>query len=439
MADRGPATRCGGGVGGPGAGAAVGAAPPRRPVGVTSITAPPATPRRRPWPSSSRSSTSSPPAEPPAGASPTSTPSTPPSAHAGLGADQAAAVRAVTRDGDTVTCVVGPAGRGQVPHHAAPRPTAWAASAASRCGAWRCPPPPPVCSQPRPAWPRTRSPSSSTNRTVPAAPTRAGGSAAAKCSWSTRPAWSPSADLARLVLLADQATAARWCWSGDGAQLGAVEAGGLFRLLANDHGDRAHRCAPLPATTGKRDASLRLRARDPAVLAVYEQHGRVVGGDRDAMVEEAFARWQTARAPGRVGGAVRQPTRPPSTSWRCAARPPASPPGKSTGSSCPPGTTRWRWATRSSPAATTGASITTGGGWVRNGDRWTVPAVHRDGAITVDDAAGRGRLRLPADYVAERRRARLRRHHPQSPRRHRRPRRRPRRRGPPAPKGSTSA
>ena len=39
--------------------------------------------------------------------------------------------------------------------------------------------------------------------------------------------------------------------------------------------------------------------------------------------------------------------------------------------------------------------------WVKNGDRWTVHTVHRDGAMTVAHRDTARRVRLPADYVAE--------------------------------------
>jgi len=45
--------------------------------------------------------------------------------------------------------------------------------------------------------------------------------------------------------------------------------------------------------------------------------------------------------------------------------------------------------------------LTTASGWVRNGDRWHVRARHPDGSLAVDDAAGRGRLTLPAGYVTD--------------------------------------
>jgi hypothetical protein len=44
------------------------------------------------------------------------------------------------------------------------------------------------------------------------------------------------------------------------------------------------------------------------------------------------------------------------------------------------------------------------GGWVRNGDHWQIDEVHRDGAVTVSGhgrEASAGRVRLPADYVAD--------------------------------------
>lgn len=39
--------------------------------------------------------------------------------------------------------------------------------------------------------------------------------------------------------------------------------------------------------------------------------------------------------------------------------------------------------------------------WVRNGDRWRITAVHRDGSIDVQHLRNHNQLSLPADYVAE--------------------------------------
>src|SRR6266571_5585624 len=45
--------------------------------------------------------------------------------------------------------------------------------------------------------------------------------------------------------------------------------------------------------------------------------------------------------------------------------------------------------------------ITTGGLWVRNGDRWHVDARGGDGALVVSHLDGHGRVVLPAGYAAE--------------------------------------
>jgi ATP-dependent exoDNAse (exonuclease V) alpha subunit len=45
--------------------------------------------------------------------------------------------------------------------------------------------------------------------------------------------------------------------------------------------------------------------------------------------------------------------------------------------------------------------VTTGGLWVRNGDRWHVDTRRDDGALVVSHLDGHGRVVLPADYTAE--------------------------------------
>lgn len=103
--------------------------------------------------------------------------------------------------------------------------------------------------------------------------------------------------LAALARLADRH---RWrlVFIGDPNQLGAVGRGGMFAHLAAQGPvlelDRIHRFAH----DWERTASLRLRAGDPDVLAVYEHHGRLHDGTTVDMTTEAFAAWQTIRAGG---------------------------------------------------------------------------------------------------------------------------------------------
>ena len=146
--------------------------------------------------------------------------------------DQAAAVRHITRDGDTAACVVGPAGTGKS------RTMGAAAAAWRSCGT-----------------PVRGLAVSAAAAGVLQAEARVGSETIAKFlhehdrPGGPTPGWAlragevvvvdeagmvGSADLARVLLIADAARA-KVVLVGDPAQLGAVEAGGLFRLLARDH------------------------------------------------------------------------------------------------------------------------------------------------------------------------------------------------------------
>ncbi|MGQ0617084.1 MAG: MobF family relaxase [Acidimicrobiia bacterium] len=314
----------------------------------------------------------------------------------GLAEDQAAAVRAVSLNGDTVACVIGPAGAGK----------SRMMGAATQ------------------AWTATGIPVRGLAVSATAAGVLAGETGMAADTIAKflheqdrpggpEPHWQPqagevlvvdeasmvaSADLARLVLLVD-AHYGKVVLVGDWAQLGAVDAGGLFRLLATDQASELTGVRRFHADW-EADASLRLRSRDRAVLAVYEEKGRVVGGDRDAMVEEAFNRWQAAQARGEsIVLCASDHTTVDELARRCQAARVAAGEVEPTGVPVQDHT-----AAVGDEIVTCRNDrrlITTAGGWVRNGDRWTVRAVHDDGSITAYDITGRGRVRLPADYTAE--------------------------------------
>ncbi|MEO7428955.1 MAG: AAA family ATPase, partial [Acidimicrobiales bacterium] len=316
--------------------------------------------------------------------------------HARLGEDQAAAVRAVTQDGDTVVCVVGPAGTGKS-HTMGTAAQAWAASsipvrglAVSAAAAGVLEAETGVSSdtiakflyeQDRPEGPDAR--------------------------WQLRDgevlivdeaSMIASADLARLVVLADQAQG-KVVLVGDWAQLGAVEAGGLFRLLAQDHNIELTGVRRFHAEW-ERAASLRLRDHDPSVLDVYEQHGRVVGGDKAAILDEAFARWQQARAVGvSVVVCASDHGTVDAVARRCQAARVAA--GEVEAGGVQAGEHTVGVGDEIVTTRNDRRLTTTRGGWVRNGDRWQVHARHPDGSLTVEDLTGRGRVTLPAGYVAE--------------------------------------
>jgi hypothetical protein len=271
-------------------------------------------------------------------------------AHNGLGDDQAAVVRSVTQDGDTVACVVGPAGTGKS-HTMAAAAHAWAATGI------------PV---------RGLAVSAAAAGVLQAGTGIAADTVAKFLHEHDRPAgpgpdWRlrsgevlvvdeasmvPSTDLARLIVLAEEA-GGKVVLVGDWAQLGAVEAGGLFRLLAHDHNVELSGVRRITTTgngppasssaTGPRPSwpSTRTTAVSWAVPGRRSSPRRSPGGSRPA---PRVSRWWCAPA-----------TTPPSPTSPPAAGRPGSRPARSNRAVSPPGV-RWSgWATRSSPPATTAA------------------------------------------------------------------------------------
>ena len=99
-----------------------------------------------------------------------------------------------------------------------------------------------------------------------------------------------TADLAMVQEAARQARA-RVIATGDTAQLGAVEAGGMFRLLAQQvPAAQLHEVRRFDAQW-EREASVRLRGGDLAAVAAYDRHGRIRVGDEDAAYDRAASMW----------------------------------------------------------------------------------------------------------------------------------------------------
>lgn len=97
-------------------------------------------------------------------------------------------------------------------------------------------------------------------------------------------------DLADLTALAE-AAGAKVIAAGDGGQLQAVADGGAMTLLADALG-YARLGEPARFTRAwERAASLRLHAGDVSVLADYDVHGRISGGDPETIMDAAAAHY----------------------------------------------------------------------------------------------------------------------------------------------------
>jgi AAA domain/TrwC relaxase len=95
-------------------------------------------------------------------------------------------------------------------------------------------------------------------------------------------------DLADLIAYA-KAQGAKIILAGDTSQLQAVENGGGMALLASQLG-YARLAHPVRFRAAwEQQASLRLRDGDTTVLAEYDQHARIYGGDPEQMIDAAVA------------------------------------------------------------------------------------------------------------------------------------------------------
>ena len=107
-----------------------------------------------------------------------------------------------------------------------------------------------------------------------------------------------TADLLKLQATADQA-GARIVPVGDEFQLGAINAGGMFPLLAGRLGaveiHEVHRFAQ----RWEKDASLRLRHGDVTVIADYQARGRVHAGREDQVRRDMMLDWAAGIRAGR--------------------------------------------------------------------------------------------------------------------------------------------
>jgi conjugative relaxase-like TrwC/TraI family protein len=185
---------------------------------------------------------------------------------------------------------------------------------------------------------------------------------------------------------------------GDDQQLAAVGAGGVLRDIANTHGAlRLDEIVRFDDPVESR-ASLDLREGDRAALGYYLDHDRIHVGDVDTCLSDVLTAWRNERAAGREC-LMLAPTRDLVNRLNHDAR-----------AACLAGTTPSAELTLTDGnRVSVGDTILTrrndrrlgvsGTDWVRNGDRWTVTALNRNGSLRVRHLRSGLQATLPAAYV----------------------------------------
>ncbi|MEV4055128.1 MobF family relaxase [Amycolatopsis sp. NPDC049688] len=191
---------------------------------------------------------------------------------------------------------------------------------------------------------------------------------------------------------------------GDDAQLAAVEAGGAIRLIAHDVG--AVRFREIVRFRGddrkeQAAASLQIRAGSPKGLEYYFENGRVSDGSLETMRDAARSHWQADLDAG-VQALLIVPTNEDTVALNIDARERRLARGAvdrgrevELHDATTAGVGDWV-VTRHNQRL---LSLFGGRDFVKNGDVWTVTAVHASGKITVQHRVHKAAITLPAGYV----------------------------------------
>ncbi|MGO8875277.1 MAG: MobF family relaxase [Acidimicrobiales bacterium] len=190
--------------------------------------------------------------------------------------------------------------------------------------------------------------------------------------------------------------------SGDWAQLSAVDAGGMFGLVARDDTTSAAELGEVHrfSSEWERTASIELRHGNDRALDAYESHDRITGGTREELLEAVYTAWKHDIDAGTSSLMIAPDTATVSElNRRARADRVAAGDVAEHGVNAAAGQTVGvgdQVVTRRNDRR-----LATGAGWVKNGDRWVVTATDDDGSMTVRRAGGHGVVVLPAHYVAE--------------------------------------
>ncbi|THI92802.1 conjugal transfer protein [Nocardioides sp.] len=192
---------------------------------------------------------------------------------------------------------------------------------------------------------------------------------------------------------------------GDPYQLQSVEAGGAFALLVDWRSD-------VPELTDihrfvndwEKHASLALRRGEVEVISTYVRQKRIRAGLAEEMLDRAYEAWRADCSAGKASVLVTESSHAVRSLNERARAERLLLDGAVDGRELP---------LADGNSASVGDVVitrrnartlrTSRDGWVKNGDRWRVVDIRRDGSMLVDrlDSRRRGKAVLPPDYVVE--------------------------------------
>jgi len=209
-----------------------------------------------------------------------------------------------------------------------------------------------------------------------------------------------TADLHTLVGLAKEADA-KIVTVGDYRQLGAVDAGGMFRLIAADTNPAELDQIWRFTNEWEANASLQLRDGNTDAITTYTQHDRVVGGTRDQMLDHAFNTWAHHRTETGESIVVTATDRATVAEFNARARNHLQASGQIANEGVQAGQIQAAVGDEILTLRNDRRLVASDGAHVRNGDRWSIQAHTDSGGLLVErlDADNPGHVTLPATYL----------------------------------------
>ena len=205
----------------------------------------------------------------------------------------------------------------------------------------------------------------------------------------------------KLAQLAELADTNQWrvVLVGDPLQFSAVGRSGMFELIVDTYPaielDTVHRFT----NTWERDASLRLRRGDVAVLDTYEAHSRIHTATRGDAARAFLDAWDTSRREGKQVAMIATSNDTVRRLNRAAQQRRISNRELDPNRYLDAGPCRIHVGDRIVTRLNDRTLQTDRRVPVHNRDEWTITELHRDGSLS---ARGRnGQVALPAEYVAE--------------------------------------